>query len=61
MPCVLQDIGELRILRQEAVAGMDGISPGDLAGGDDLGDVEVAVGARRRADADRLIRETDVK
>ena len=43
--------------RQEAVAGMDRLDVGDLGGGDDARDVEVALGGRRPADADRLVGE----
>ena len=49
------DVGELGVLRQEAVAGMDRLGAGDLAGGDDLGDVQIAVARGRRADADAFI------
>ena len=52
-----EDVGELGVLRQEAVAGMDGVGAGDLAGGDDLVDVEIAVARRRRADADAFVGE----
>ena len=50
-----QDVGELGVLRKEAVAGMDGVGPGDLAGGDDLMDVQIAVARGRRADAHALV------
>ena len=52
-----QDVGELGVLRQEAVARMHRVGAGDLAGGDDLVDVEIAVARRRRADADALVGE----
>ena len=42
------DLGELGVLGQEAVAGMDGVGAGDLGRGDDVGDVQVALAARRR-------------
>ena len=42
-------LGELGVLRQEAVARVDRVGAGDLRGGDDAGDAEVALTARRRA------------
>ena len=53
----VEDFRELGVFRQEAVARMHGVSAGDLAGGDDLVDVEVAVTRGRRADADALVGE----
>ena len=55
MPCSVEDLGEAGILGEEAVARMDGLGAGDLAGGDDGGNVEIAVARRRRADAHALI------
>ena len=52
-----QDVGELGVLRQEAVAGMHGVGAGDFAGSDDLVDVEIAVARRRRADAHAFVGE----
>ena len=54
---LFEDLGEAGVLRQEAVARMDGVGAGDLAGGDDRGDVEIAFARRRRADADALVGE----
>ncbi|MNL42335.1 hypothetical protein D3C87_1647860 [compost metagenome] len=51
----VEDIGELGIFRQEAVARMHRVGAGDLAGCDDLVDVEIAVTRRRRADAHALV------
>jgi hypothetical protein len=51
------DLGEAGVLGQEAVAGMDRVGAGDLAGRDDRRDVEIAVARRRRADADALVGE----
>ena len=51
----LQDVGELGVLRQEPVAGMDRVGARDLAGGHDLVDVQVAFARGRRADADALV------
>ena len=39
---------------------MDGLSAGDLAGGDDRGDVQIALRRRRRADADAFVGKTNV-
>ncbi len=41
------DLGEVRVLAQEAVAGMDRLDVGHLGGGDDPGDVQVTVGCWR--------------
>ncbi len=60
MPCAAQDLGEARVLGQEAIAGMDRVGAGDLAGGEERRDVEVAVAGRRRADADALVGEADM-
>jgi hypothetical protein len=50
-----QDLGKSRIFGKEAVAGMDGVGAGDLAGRDERGDVEIALGGRRRADANAFV------
>ena len=50
-----QDVGELGVLRQEAVARMHGVGAGDLAGRDDRRNVEIAFAGGRRADADAFI------
>ena len=47
----LDDLGELRILAQEAVARVDRVGVDDFGGRDDVGDVQIGVGRRRRADA----------
>ena len=49
MPGLGAGPGELGVLGQEAVAGMDGIDVVLLGEGDDAGDVEVARGSARRA------------
>ena len=41
----LDDVGEFGVLRQKAIAGMDGFGAGDLAGGDDGGNVEIGLAA----------------
>ena len=57
MPWCAEHLGEARVLGQEAVARMDRVGAGDLAGGDQRRDVEIAVAGRRRADADALVGE----
>jgi hypothetical protein len=52
---LFEDFGEAGILGEEAVARMHGVGAGDLAGRDDLGNVEIAVLRRRAADAHALI------
>ena len=55
------DLGEVGVLAEQAVSGMDGVDVGDLGGGDDGGDVEVALGGAGRADADGLVGELDMQ
>ena len=57
---LFEDLGEARVLRQEAVAGMHGVGAGDLAGGKQARNVEVAFGGRRRADAHAFVGEAHV-
>jgi len=52
-----EDFGEAGVLGQKAVAGVHGVGAGDLAGGEQIGDVEIAVLGGRRADADALVGE----
>ena len=59
-PVALDDLGELRVFGQEAVAGVDGVGVDDFGGRDDVGDVEIGVGGRRRADAHRLVGQAHV-
>jgi hypothetical protein len=56
----LDRFGEVRVLRQEAVAGMDGVGAGDFRCRQDGGDIEVALARRRRADTDRLVGQPHV-
>lgn len=56
----IEDIGELGVLREEAVTRMHRIRTGDLTGGNDLMDVQIALARRRRADADALVGEPDM-
>ena len=53
------DLGEVRVLAEEAVAGVDRLGVGDLGGGDEARDVEVALGAVLGSDADALVGEAD--
>ena len=57
----LADLSEVGVLGQKAVAGMNRVGAGDLGGADDRRNVQVAVGAGRRADADVLVGEADVE
>ena len=58
---VLARAHEGRVLGEEAVAGVNGLAAGRLGGGDHVRDPEVALGRRRRADADRAVREPDMQ
>jgi hypothetical protein len=51
----IQDVGELGVLGEKAVARMHRVRTGDLAGSDDLVDVEIAVARGRRPDANALV------
>ena len=57
---LLDALGEVGVLRQEAVAGVDGFGVGDLGRGDDRRYVEVAQAGRGGADAHRLVGEAHV-
>ena len=48
------------IMHLVATPGADGISLRDFGGGNDVGHVEIAVGRRRRPDADRFVGEADM-
>jgi hypothetical protein len=54
------DLGELRVFGEEAVAGVDRVRVCDLGGRDDVGDVEIGIRRRRRADAHGFVGEADV-
>ncbi len=47
-------LGKVRVLRQEAVAGMDRLRPGFFRHFENAGGVEITLRCRRRADADRF-------
>ena len=49
------DLGEMRVLAQEAVAGMDRLHVGHLGGGDEPGNVQITVDAGGLADADGAV------
>ena len=55
------DVGELGVLGEKAVAGMDRVGAGDLGGGDDARNVEIRLARRRRADADVVVGEAHVQ
>ncbi len=57
----LADFRQIRALRQESVPRVNGVGPGDLGRADDRRNVQIAVGAARRADADILVSEADVQ
>ena len=57
---LLHALGEIGVLGQKAVAGMDGDRIGYLRGADDRRHVQVAQRRGRRADADRLVRQQHV-
>jgi hypothetical protein len=54
-------LGELRVLGQEPVSGMDGIGAGDLGGGDQTRDSQIRFARRRRPDADVIVGEPHVQ
>ncbi len=58
---IFQRLREPGVLRQEAVAGMNGLGARLLAGGDDLVDDEIGFGSGRRADMDGFIRHLDMQ
>src|SRR5204862_1062862 len=52
---------QIRAFRKKSVSGMNGVGPGDFSGADYRGDVQVAVRAARRTDADVLVGEANVQ
>jgi hypothetical protein len=54
-------LGELGVLGEETVAGMDCVGPRDLGRGDDARDAEVRLARRRGTDADVVVGETDME
>ena len=55
------DLGELRVLGEEAVARMDRVGAGDLGRGDEARNVEIRLARRRGADADVVVGEAHVQ
>ena len=55
-----ENVGEALIFRKEAVARMDGVRAGDLARGDDRGNIEVAVAGTGSSDAHAFVGESDM-
>ena len=58
---VLERLGERRVLGEEAVAGVDGLGAGLLEDLEDLLDVQVGLGGRRRAEQVGLVGALDVQ
>ena len=52
-----EDFGKARVLGEKSVPWVHGVRAGDLAGGEQRRDVEIAVARRRRPDADALVGE----
>ena len=57
----LADFGEVRVLGQKSVAGMNRIDVADFGRAHDAIDLQITFRARRRADADRFVRQLDVQ
>jgi hypothetical protein len=57
---VLEDFGEARVLGQEAVARMQRVGAGDLAGRQQRRHVEIGIARRRRPDAHGFVGEPHV-
>jgi hypothetical protein len=57
----LKRLREARALGQEAVAGVDGLGAGRLAGGDDRVGEQIAFGRGRGAEPHRLVRHVDMR
>ena len=55
------DLREVRVLREKAIAGMNGVHVGDFRGADHLRDVQVTLAAAGRPDANGLIRKAHVQ
>mmetsp|Transcript_23272 Transcript_23272/g.40173 ORF Transcript_23272/g.40173 Transcript_23272/m.40173 type:complete len:588 (-) Transcript_23272:1110-2873(-) len=54
-PVIFDDLHKLRVLGQEAIAGVNGLRPGDFAGGDDGRKAQIGLRGGRRADADTFV------
>ena len=55
------DFGEVGVLAEKAVAGVNGFDVGDLRRADDRRDIQIAARALGRPDADRLVGEAHVQ
>ena len=55
------DLGEVVVLGEKPVAGMNRLHVGDFRGRDDARDVQVRLRRRRFADADRLVRQLQIR
>src|SRR5579859_515132 len=55
---ILANLGEGGVLGQKPVAGVNGVRARNHGRADDIGDIQVALAARARPDADMLIRHT---
>ena len=55
------DFGEMRVLREKPIAGMDGIDIANLGCAHNAIDFQITLGAGRRADADRFICELNMQ
>ena len=60
-PTLFADLGEMRILSQKSVPGMDGLGAADLGGADDSVELQVALRSGRRADAHGFVGQLDVQ
>src|SRR4029453_2579685 len=56
----LAGVGELGVLGEKAVAGVDRVGSGDFRRGDQVGDAKIGLPAGWGADADIIVREADV-
>ncbi len=59
-PALLDALGEIGVFRKESVAWMNRNRVSDLGGRDDSRHIEVALGGRRRSDADGFVRHGNV-
>ena len=57
----LADLGHVRALGEEPVAGMNRVGAGDLGGADDRRHVQVRIAARRRTDAHGIVGKPHVQ
>jgi hypothetical protein len=54
------DFGEVRVLAEKTVAGVDRLHVGDFRGGDDTGNVEITFRRGRGADADGFVGKAEI-